>query len=311
MVQLMSSAKTSDKTLLGGIEAGGTKFNCVIGNSSGEVVATATFPTDTPDKTLREVKNFFIEGQQKFGPLNALGIASFGPVDLNKESETYGYILSTPKDGWSHTNLVQYFTTALNIPVALGTDVNGSALGEHAFGAAKGLQNYVYVTVGTGIGAGIVLNGQLLHGVSHPELGHILVPQSPTDDFKGCCPFHGNCLEGLASGTAINQRWGKHAALLPPDHEAWDLEAHYLALMCVNIMNVCSPELIILGGGAMHQSHLYPMIREKFVALVNGYCSPKILQNVDAYIVAPGVAEGKSGILGCLLMADELVKRAT
>lgn len=306
----MSSKRTDVQTLLGGIEAGGTKFNCVIGNRGGEIATTATFPTDdVPEKTLRAVTDFFITGQDKYGPIQALGIASFGPVDLDLSSQTYGHILSTPKQGWSYTNIAGYFSEALRVPIALETDVNGSALGEHAYGAASGLQNYVYVTVGTGIGAGIVLKGRLLQGLSHPELGHILLPQDKVlDDFAGSCPFHGNCLEGLASGTAINRRWRKPPELLPVDHPAWELEAHYLALMCVNITNLCCPERIILGGGVMHQTHLYPMIRDKFIGLVNGYCAPGILQNLESYIVAPGVKDGKSGIMGCLLLADDLAK---
>lgn len=294
-------------SLLAGIEAGGTKFNCVVGTGAGDILAKSSFPTTTPIETLRAVEQFFIAQQEQFGTLNALGIASFGPVDLNRESRTYGHILTTPKPGWSMIDMRGYFARAFNVPVAFETDVNGSALGEYHYGAARCVDNFVYVTVGTGIGAGVMINGRLLQGVGHPELGHMLVPQDfSKDSFSGCCPFHGNCLEGLASGTAITARWKKPANQLSSNHQVWALEAHYLALMCVNITHLFSPQKIILGGGVMSQALLLPMIRVNFLRLINGYAAAQVLEQADQFIVAPGVEDGMSGMRGALWLASSV-----
>lgn len=287
----------------GGIEAGGTKFNCVVANQHAEIQASATFMTDVPDNTLVQVTQFFANEQKKRGPLSALGIASFGPIELDTGAPYYGHILSTPKASWSYTNLVGFFSDALGVPIAIETDVNGSALGEAAYGAARGLDNFVYVTVGTGIGAGVISHGQLVRGAHHPELGHMLIPQDKHDSFAGCCPFHGNCLEGLASGPAMKQRWNSAADVLSDGHAAWKLEAHYLALMCVNITNLYAPQRIILGGGVMNRAALFPLIRTGFLNLMNGYGPDQILQKPHEYIVPPGIAGGKSGVMGSLLLA--------
>lgn len=289
--------------LLGGVEAGGTKFNCIIGTGPDDIRTRAHFQTTTPEETLGKVKQFFADGIRKFGPLDALGVATFGPADLNKKSATYGYITSTPKQGWSNTDMVGFFKGSLGVPVGFETDVNGAALGEGLYGAAQGLDNFVYVTIGTGIGAGVVINGSLLNGVMHPEVGHMLIPQEPgINGFDGNCPFHKGCLEGLASGPAIEKRWGVTGDRLPDPHPAWDLQAHYLAVMCINLTLCYSPERIILGGGVMKQKQLFAKIRDRFAALMNDYLSMPHLKQLDTYIVPPALI-GMSGELGALSLA--------
>jgi len=294
--------------LLGGVEAGGTKFNCVIGTGPGDIRSRAHFPTTTPAETLAQVQAFFEAGIKRHGELQALGIATFGPADLNKASETYGYITSTPKAGWSYTNMAGLLGDALAVPVGFETDVNGAALGEGLYGAAKGLMHYVYVTIGTGIGAGVVVNGNLLNGATHPEVGHMLMPQEPAvNGFEGNCPFHKNCLEGVAAGPAIKARWGVSGDQLEESHPAWLLQAHYLAVMCVNLTLCYAPERIVLGGGVMGQAHLFPMIREKFAVLMNGYQKLPHLQDLDSYIV-PTPLQGMAGELGALELARKAYK---
>ena len=216
----------------GAIEAGGTKFICLVGSGPDDIRARARIPTTTPDETLSAVLEFF---QENGAGMQALGVAAFGPLDLNKDSSTYGYITTTPKPDWSNTDLLGPLQAALDIPIAFDTDVNGAALGEGRWGAAQGLDDFVYLTVGTGIGGGAMVNGKLLHGAQHPEMGHMLLPHDRQQDpFDGICPFHGDCLEGLANGPAIQVRWGQPANDLPADHPAWELEAHYLAMACTN-----------------------------------------------------------------------------
>ncbi len=294
--------------ILGGIEAGGTKFNCVIGTAAGDILDTLALATGTPETTLAEVCRFFKDKATLHGAISALGVASFGPIDLDRGSPTYGYIRSTPKPGWTNIDLVGRLEQELKVPVAIETDVNGSALGEHRYGAARDIDNFVYITVGTGLGGGVMINGQLLRGISHPEIGHMLMPQdSVRDGFSGCCPFHGNCLEGLASGTALGRRWRVPAHQLAADHPAWALEAHYLAVMCVNLTQCYSPQKIILGGGVMTQAHLFPLIRAEFLRLVNGYLPEWVSHNLDSYIVAPQ-REGQSGQLGALMLAESRLR---
>ncbi|WP_444927275.1 ROK family protein [Microbulbifer sp. TRSA002] len=293
-------------TLLGGIEAGGTKFNCVVAAGINDIRERASFPTTDPEHTLSKVAQFFHESSQRHGTVCALGIASFGPVNLDPESAYYGYITQTPKAGWSNTNMAGYFSQALSVPVAFDTDVNGAALGEHLCGAAIDVKNFVYVTIGTGIGAGIMIDGQLINGSMHPEIGHMLMPRdSQKDSFKGNCPFHNNCLEGLASGPAIEERWGLRGQHLEQHHPAWDLEAEYLATMCVNLTSCYSPQRIILGGGVMIQAHLFNRIRQKFLALAGGYFPQVSESNIERYIVAPKLV-GRSGEVGSLRMAQHL-----
>ena len=293
-------ASTIPSKLHAGIEAGGTKFNCVIGTDPRTILRRTKIATTTPEETLAAVKDWFVQQSLELGAVSALGIACFGPLDLKPSSSKYGYITATPKAHWSNTEIAGYFQRHFGIPVGFDTDVNGSALGEHLHGAAKDIDDFVYVTIGTGVGAGVFINGRPLTGMVHPELGHIRLPKKAADSFDGNCAFHGDCLEGLVSGPAIEARWNCIAALLPQEHPAWDLEAHYLALMCVNIAMSYSPQRIILGGGVMDQSHLFGVIRAKFAQLMSGYMLPDI--ELEEFIVAPGLP-GFSGEVGALALA--------
>ena len=300
---------SSDAPLFGGVEGGGTKFLCVIGRGPDEVVAEGRIATTTPQATLSETVEFFRSESARVGTLAAIGIGSFGPVDLHEASPTWGYITTTPKPGWEHTDVAGRLRRDLGVPVAFDTDVNAAALGEARWGAARGLDSFVYLTVGTGIGGGGLLGGRPLHGLVHPEMGHLLLPRDrAADPFPGMCPFHGDCLEGLASGPALLARWGQPAESLPEGHPAWPLEAHYLALAVVNFVCTLSPQRIILGGGVMDQGHLFPLIRREVVDLLNGYLRVgEILDGIDSYIVPPGLGN-RSGRLGALAMAERLVR---
>jgi fructokinase len=295
--------------LFGGVEGGGTKFVCVIGRGPDDVVAETRIATTTPEATLSEVVAFFRAASGRHGNVAAIGIGSFGPVDLHAGSPTWGYITTTPKAGWARTDVAGPLRRDLGVPVAFDTDVNAAALGEARWGAARGLDSFIYLTVGTGIGGGGLLDGRLLHGLVHPEMGHILVPHDQVaDPFPGVCPFHGDCLEGLATGPAILARWGEPAERLPEDHPAWALEAHYLALGLVNLACTLSPQRIVLGGGVMNQPHLFPLVRREFVALLNGYLrATEILDRIDSFIVPPGLGN-RSGRLGALAMAEQLLR---
>ncbi|HQN00165.1 MAG TPA: ROK family protein, partial [Candidatus Hydrogenedentes bacterium] len=259
-------------SLFGGIEAGGTKFVCAAGTGPEDVREEVRFATTTPDECIGKCLEFFQAIQSVHGPLSAVGIASFGPLDPGPGSPTFGYITTTPKEGWAHTDLAGPISRALDIPVGFDTDVNGAALGEFRWGAAQGLNTFVYLTIGTGIGGGAMVNGTLIHGLLHPEMGHVLPPHDwMADPFAGVCPYHGDCLEGLASGPAIEQRWNQKAENLPPDHQAWDLEARYLAHGIVPQIYILSPQRIILGGGVMEQAHLFPKMRRQVRAILKDY----------------------------------------
>ena len=287
--------------LFGTLEAGGTKMVLSIGNEWNELLEQTVIPTEMPDKTIPAMAAWF-----KDRHIAALGIGTFGPVDLSPGSPTYGWITKTPKPGWQDKPLLPPLRDALGVPAKIDTDVNAAALAEWQLGAAKGLNSCLYVTVGTGIGAGVVAEGNLVHGLLHPELGHMLLRQEPEDPAPaGFCPYHQGCLEGLASGPAMEKRWGTKAQYLPPDHEAWGLEAAYLAQMCMNAVCAFSPEKIILGGGVMQQKHLFPLIRQKTKDLLNGYIHVReITERIDTYIVEPGLGT-KSGATGALLLARE------
>ncbi len=287
--------------LYGGVEAGGTKFVCVVGTGPDDRRAETVIPTTTPGETIGKVVDFF---SGYVDSLSSIGIASFGPLNLDINSPEYGYITNTPKPGWSHTDIPGKIETALEIPVTIDTDVNGAALGEYLWGAGKGVENLVYITIGTGIGGGGMVNGGLLHGLVHPEMGHIRIPHDRKKDaFEGCCPYHGDCLEGLASGRAVELRWGKPAEELPEDHPAWELEAHYLALGIVDIICTLSPGRIITGGGLMKNPSLPAKVREKVREYLNGYIdSPRISDDIDNYIVVPELGE-YSGVLGAIALA--------
>jgi fructokinase len=283
--------------LFGGIEAGGTKFVCAVGDENGNIQERVEFLTRDPGDTMKDVTEFFSRFEVK-----ALGIASFGPIDVNPASETYGYITTTPKTAWQHYPIKQTMEKALGVPAGFTTDVNGAALGELMLGAAKGLDSCLYITVGTGIGAGAIVKGQLLEGWSHPEMGHILVRRHPDDHYEGTCPFHHDCLEGLAAGPAIEARWGKKGKDLAGHPEVWKIEADYLAQALMQYILIVSPKKIILGGGVMHQKQLFPLIHQRLVELINGYA--KLPEPLSEYITAPGLGND-AGITGAILLGKQ------
>lgn len=294
-------------TLFGAIEAGGTKFVCAVGTGPDDLRNEIRFPTTKPEETIGKAIDYFKE-QAAQEPLDAIGIASFGPVDPDPNSDTWGYITTTPKPNWHNTEFATALQSKLNVPVGFDTDVNGAALGEHRWGAAQGLDNFIYLTIGTGVGGGAMVNGQLVHGLLHPEMGHFLLPPRADDPApEGFCPYHGHCLEGMANGPAIEKRWGQKAETLPEDHDAWELEAHYLAVGLENLICVYSPQRIIMGGGVMEQEQIFPMLRQKALDLLNGYVqSPTIVEEIDSYIVPPGLGN-KAGILGAIALAQDQV----
>ncbi len=298
--------------LFGGIEAGGTKFMCGVGTAHGEILAESRLPTTTSQETLAQAVHYFQEQTQALGRLAAIGVACFGPLDPRPASAYFGRLLATPKPGWSHADIIGPLRDAFHVPLGFDTDVNGAALGEWRWGAAQGLGTFLYLTVGTGIGGGGLANGKLMHGLLHPEMGHIPLPHDrDTDPFDGACPFHGDCLEGLASGLAIGQRWGQKAENLPREHPAWKMEAHYLALALRSFICTLSPQRIILGGGVMRQPHLLPLVHEKTLATLNGYFSAlQTLEEIEAYIV-PAALEGRSGLLGAMVLAEQAWKNAS
>jgi fructokinase len=298
------SAGTNGKPRrFGAVEAGGTKWVCAIGDDDGGLLETTTFATTTPPETLSRAVEFF----SRNGPVAALGVGCFGPVDIRPSSPTWGQITSTPKPGWANTDVARTLEDALDTRVAFDTDVNASALGELALGAARGLDTFCYITVGTGIGAGIVVNRQLVHGLVHPEFGHMRVPHDwSADPFPGSCPFHGDCLEGLASGGSLRVRWSRPGEQLD-DEAVWRLEAGYLAAGIVNLVCTISPERIIVGGGVMQHEGLFPLVRERVRELLANYIeAPEIDKRIDEYIVPPQCGT-ESGVLGGLELARQLI----
>jgi fructokinase len=287
----------------GGVEGGGTKFNCMIATGPDDVVAVTTIPTTNPQVTLDAVIRFFEESIAD-NSLAAVGVGSFGPVDLDAASPTFGHITTTPKLGWQFTDIVGPLRRRLRVPVGFDTDVNAAALGEYRWGAAQGADPVVYITVGTGIGGGAYVNGQPLHGLIHPEMGHLLMPAIDGDDFPGTCPFHGRCLEGVASGPALGARTGKPAKELTPDDPVWELEARYLATAVVDIIYIASPRRVVLGGGVMEQRHLFPRIHKHVIQLTNGYLQHPAVQTdgIASYIVPPGLGT-RCGMLGAVELA--------
>ena len=296
--------------LYGGIEAGGTKFVCVVATAAGEVVAERRFPTTQPDETIHQAGSFFATHSRR-AELAAIGIASFGPVDLDPRSPTYGYITTTPKPHWGQVDLRGRIMQATNLPVAFDTDVSAAAFGERYWTAENhGLDPFVYMTVGTGIGAGVFANGAPIHGLVHTETGHVPLPHNrEKDPFPGACPFHGDCLEGLASGPAMEKRWGRRAETLPNDHPGWDLEADYIALALLGLIYAYSPQRIVLGGGVPQHPGLHAAVRQKVQKYNNGYIqSAMILDKIDEYIVPPTLGN-RSGGLGAIAMAIQLVEQ--
>ncbi|MBS4223215.1 ROK family protein [Lederbergia citrea] len=291
--------------MLGAIEAGGTKFVCAVGTEDGKIIERIQIDTLTPEQTMPEVIGFF----QKY-EIDALGIGSFGPVDIDKNSETYGNITSTPKRGWANFPFVKTMEEALNVPIEFNTDVNAAALGEMMHGAARGVDSCLYITVGTGIGGGAVVQGKMLQGLSHPEMGHILVRRHPEDSFIGACPYHQDCLEGMAAGPAIEKRWGKKGHQLQDNEKVWEIESYYLAQALMQYIVIVSPKKIIMGGGVMKQAQLFPLVHQQVKELLNGYVPlPQVTERIEDYIVAPGLGDD-AGITGALMLAKQALEAA-
>ena len=295
--------------LYGGIEAGGTKFVCMIGTGPDAILNEIRIPTTLPEETIQQAVTFF-KSHARYGQLASVGIGSFGPVDLNPASLTFGHITTTPKLKWSHVDLCGFVQSALELPVAFDTDVNAAAFGEHYWiSGNQPLDPFIYMTVGTGVGVGVLANGRPLHGLVHTEAGHLAIPHNlQIDPFPGICPYHGDCLEGLASGVALQARWGQTAETMPDGHPGWDLEAEYLALAVTNLIYAYSPLRIVLGGGVVQHAGLLAAVRHKTQVLLNGYIqSPMVLENIEEYIVPPSLGT-RSGVLGAIAMAIDLVK---
>jgi fructokinase len=287
--------------VIGAIEAGGTKFVCGLGNEDGVISERISIPTTTPEETMAEVVSFF-----KDKGIEALGVGSFGPVDLEQSSATYGFITSTPKPHWAQFDLVGELKKYFDVPIGFDTDVNAAALGESLWGAAAGLDSCLYMTVGTGIGVGALVEGKLIHGLTHPEMGHIMVRRHGDDTYVGRCPYHGDCLEGLAAGPAIEERWGKKGIELKESPEVWEMEAHYLAQAIANYILILSPKKVIVGGGVMKQDQLFPLVRGKVKEILGGYVqSGQILEDIDEYIVPPGLGDN-AGLAGALGLVKSL-----
>ncbi|GAB1157242.1 fructokinase GmuE [Paenibacillus illinoisensis] len=289
---------------IGAIEAGGTKFVCGIGNEQGHMEEWCSFPTEHPEITLAKVSDYFRDKG-----VEAIGIGSFGPIDLKPDSPTYGYITTTPKSVWENCNVVGILKREFPVPFGWDTDVNAAALGEVTWGAAQGLDNCVYYTIGTGVGVGTIAGGKRIHGLLHPEGGHIRTRRHPQDHFAGLCKYHGDCLEGLAAGPAIEARWQTPGSELPTDHLAWEMESYYIAESITTTILLHSPQKIILGGGVMQQMHLFPMIREQVIHNLHGYVNvTELLQHIDQYIVPPGLGQ-HAGLYGALALGIEALNQ--
>lgn len=292
------------ESIYGAVEAGGTKFVCLVGAGPERVLAQERIETESPDVTLPKVLDFFIRQAKEHGTLAGFGIGSFGPVDPHLDSPNFGCITTTPKPGWANVNLVAPLVEQFGVPVAFDTDVNAAAVGEHRWGAAQGLHTFLYITIGTGIGGGGMVEGKLMHGLVHPEMGHLRLPRSGVNDpFPGNCPYHGDCWEGLAAGPALEARWGQPAEELPEGHPAWDLEVEYVALALHNLICTLSPQRIVLGGGVMEQQWLLAPIRARVLGLLADYVqAQEITSRIDEYIVSPGLGS-RAGALGALALA--------
>lgn len=302
----------NNEHLYGGIEGGGTKFVCAVGTRPNNIRAETRFQTSTPEETMSQAVDFFKQQEEvSLGKLASIGFACFGPLDPKPASPTYGHILPTPKPGWTNANVVGMLRSAFDIPIAFDTDVNGAALGEWRWGQAQELQTFIYLTVGTGIGGGAYVEGKLLHGLIHPEMGHIAIRHDfNKDPFEGVCPFHGDCFEGLASGLAIEKRWEQRGDRLPKNHPAWELEADYIAQALASYSFMLSPQRIIIGGGVGSLPHLLPKVRQRTKELINGYIqSPVILENIESYIVSPGLGN-RSGLLGAIALAEQALQQS-
>ncbi len=285
---------------IGAIEAGGT---CGVGNELGIMEDVVHFPTEHPDVTLSRVISYFSEKN-----VDAIGIGSFGPIDLKPSSTTYGFVTTTPKQGWAHCDVLGKLKKHYDVPYGWDTDVNAAAYGETVWGAAKGLGSCVYITIGTGVGVGVYAEGRLVHGLVHPEGGHVLIRRHPDDQYAGACPYHGDCFEGMAAGPAIEARWGVKGDQLPADHPAWPMEAYYIAQAVAGIILTHSPEKIILGGGVMQQAHLFPLVRSEVQRILNGYVqADEIMNRIEEYIIPAGLGS-QAGLYGALALGLKAIQ---
>ncbi len=288
---------------IGAVEAGGTKIVCGIGNEHGKIEESIQFPTEHPEPTLAKIIDYFRDKE-----VEAIGIGSFGPIELNKQSPQYGFVTTTPKPGWAGFDFLGTLRKEFDVPFGWDTDVNAAAFGEAKWGAAQGLDSCVYYTIGTGVGIGIFTEGKLVHGLVHPEAGHVLVRRHPDDDFAGNCPYHGDCLEGMAAGPALEARWKMKGVSIPEDHEAWKIEAYYIGQAVANMILTVSPKKVILGGGVMKQRQMFPMIREEVKRILNGYVSADaVTENIEQYIVPPGLGD-LAGLTGALALGLEALQ---
>jgi fructokinase len=303
---------TDERRFFGAVEAGGTKFVCAIGDDAGKIHAQERFPTTDPIATLSTVRSFLQGRSREIGTLAAIGVGCFGPVELDRTSERYGFIVRTPKPGWSNTDIACMLAREFQCPIGFDTDVNAAALAEHRWGAARDVKNLVYLTIGTGIGGGVVVDGTPIHGLMHPEIGHVYPRRHPLDvGFDGVCPFHGDCMEGVASGPAIFARTGASLQQLDAAHPQWEIEADYLGQLCAQLVLTVSPQRIVMGGGVMSQARLLPLIRPCISHWLGGYIDrSEILSGLDRYVVAPQLGD-QAGVLGALALAMDAAAMVT
>lgn len=285
--------------MLGSIEGGGTKFVLAVGDENFNIVERVSFPTEKPLDTLKEVFKFF----DKYEDIKSIGIGSFGPIDINKKSPTYGFITSTPKPYWNNFDFLGEMKKKYNIPIGWTTDVNIACLGEYEMGSAKDVNSAIYLTVGTGIGGGAIINGKFLEGFSHPEMGHIFIKKHPEDHFEGSCPYHKDCLEGLVAGPSLQKRYGLNGRDIDENDEVWKFAGYYLAQSLISYTLTIRPEKIILGGGIMKQPQVLKNVKKYFVELLNGYVQTP---NIDEYIVRPSLGDDV-GIVGGLILAKNIL----
>ncbi len=295
---------TNNRRYYGAVEAGGTKIVCAIGDDTGRILVEDRYATTDPAHTIASMLATLHRLAAGFGPLSAVGLGSFGPVELRREAPRYGHILDTPKPGWSGTDIAGALAREFRVPIGFDTDVNGAALAEHRWGSSQNVEDLVYLTIGTGIGGGAIVGGHLVHGLMHPEIGHLYPRKHPLDAaFPGVCPFHGDCLEGLASGPAIIARCGSSFEDLPEDHPQWEIEADYLGQLCASLVLTLSPRRIVLGGGVMNQTRLLPMIRPRLQHWLGGYLNrDELLGDIESFVVPPRLG-AQAGILGALALA--------
>jgi fructokinase len=300
----MSIVLAASEPIYGAVEAGGTKFICVVGRSVHDLLEERRIVTRQPAETLAEVLQFFHAMQIKYGRMRGFGIASLGPIQLDRRARDWGRMLATPKPGWANANLITALQPVADCGIELDTDVNAAALAEAELGAGQGCSSVAYVTVGTGIGAGVAINNQTLRGRMHPEMGHIHVRRDPRDaSFPGVCPFHGDCLEGVASGPAIQRRWQSDLSALPEDHVAYSIIGGYLGQLAATIALVTSAERIVFSGGVMESGLLLPHIRDATRDALAGYLPPHEPDGCVENSVCVSALHGRAGVLGAMLLA--------